>query len=130
MFSAKAEIALVVAAQEVAHGQGCSDVEKGRGEFSSCGPFGFGLCEDASLHPCNPYEDVLVPSSGSGEPPQGGAVEEGTAHGGLSSLCPPSGTTEAVGAPWGACALGTPSLAGRTCPLQQTPKKLHCHRVY
>lgn len=93
------------------HGEGVRRIQ-------SCGPFGFGVCEDASLYPCNPYEDVLVPSSGSGEPPQGDAVEEGAAHGGLSSLCPLSGTTKAVGDPWAACALGTPSLAGRTWPLE------------
>lgn len=100
------------------HGQEERRIQLLRGEFSSCGPFGFGLCEDASLHPCNPCEDVLVPSSGSGEPLQGDAVEEGTAHSGLSSLCPLSGTAEAVGAPWGSWALGTPSLAGRTWPLK------------
>lgn len=114
----KAKIALTVPAQAVAHGWGCLDAGRRREEFSPRGPFGFGPREDALLCPCNPCEDILVPSRGSGEPLQEDAVAEGTAHGGVSSLCPLFGATEVGGAPQGACAVETPSLDEKTWPLK------------
>lgn len=113
MFSVKAKIGLMVPTQVVARGQGCSGTR--REGFSPRGPFGFGPWEDALFCPC---EDVLVPCRGNGEPLQGDAVAEGTAHAGLSSLRPLPGATKVGGAPQGACAVGTPSLAGWTWPLK------------